>query len=66
VSPEAPWSVGRPAPYGRLLSRTQQSRHLRRLDDPRIRKIFLYDAAGRITGFIERRETWDIVWDKVG
>jgi ketosteroid isomerase-like protein len=34
--------------------------------DPRIRKIFQYDAAGRVTGFIERRESWDIVWNKVG
>jgi ketosteroid isomerase-like protein len=34
--------------------------------DPRIRKIFLYDETGKVTGFIERRESWDIVWDKVG
>jgi ketosteroid isomerase-like protein len=34
--------------------------------DPRIRKIFQYDARGRVTGFIERRESWDIVWKKVG
>ena len=34
--------------------------------DPRIRKIFEYDATGRVTGFIERRESWDIVWNKVG
>jgi ketosteroid isomerase-like protein len=34
--------------------------------DPRIRKIFQYDAAGRVTGFIERRESWDIVWNKLG
>jgi hypothetical protein len=34
--------------------------------DPRIRKIFRYDATGRVTGFIERRESWDIVWNKVG
>jgi ketosteroid isomerase-like protein len=33
--------------------------------DPRIRKIFQYDAMGRVTGFIERRESWDIVWNKV-
>ena len=33
--------------------------------DPRIRKIFQYDANGKVTGFIERRESWDIVWDKV-
>ena len=34
--------------------------------DPRIRKIFQYDATGGVTGFIERRESWDIVWNKVG
>jgi len=32
--------------------------------DPRIRKIFVRDASGKITGFVERRETWDIVWLK--
>jgi hypothetical protein len=32
--------------------------------DPRIRKIFQRDATGRITGFVERRESWDIVWEK--
>lgn len=30
--------------------------------DPRIRKIFQRDAAGHVTGFVERRETWDVVW----
>ncbi len=34
--------------------------------DPRIRKIFQRDAMGHITGFVERRESWDIVWEKVG
>jgi ketosteroid isomerase-like protein len=34
--------------------------------DPRIRKIFQYDATGRVTGFIERRESWDVVWHKAG
>jgi ketosteroid isomerase-like protein len=34
--------------------------------DPRIRKIFQYDATGTVTGFVERRESWDIVWNKVG
>lgn len=29
---------------------------------PRLRKIFQRDADGRITGFVERRETWDIAW----
>lgn len=33
--------------------------------DNRIRKIFQYDAKGNVTGFVERRESWDIVWDKV-
>jgi hypothetical protein len=32
--------------------------------DPRIRKIFQRDASGRIVGFVERRESWDIVWVK--
>ncbi|HET9794127.1 MAG TPA: nuclear transport factor 2 family protein [Thermoanaerobaculia bacterium] len=31
---------------------------------PRYRKIFRRDAAGRITGFAERREAWDILWTK--
>jgi hypothetical protein len=34
--------------------------------DPRIRKIFQRDASGKVTGFIERRESWDIVWVKIG
>lgn len=34
--------------------------------DNRIRKIFQYDASGKVTGFIERRESWDLVWEKVG
>jgi ketosteroid isomerase-like protein len=34
--------------------------------DPRIRKIFQRDASGRVTGFVERRESWDIEWVKVG
>jgi ketosteroid isomerase-like protein len=34
--------------------------------DPRIRKIFQRDAAGKVTGFVERRESWDIVWVRVG
>jgi hypothetical protein len=32
---------------------------------PRLRKIFTRDSSGRITGFVERRETWDIVWKRV-
>ena len=31
---------------------------------PRYRKIFQRDAAGKITGFAERREAWDLVWTK--
>jgi hypothetical protein len=34
--------------------------------DPRIRKIFQHDASGKITGFVERRESWDVVWIKIG
>ena len=34
--------------------------------DNRIRKIFQYDASGKVTGFVERRESWDIVWEKIG
>jgi hypothetical protein len=33
--------------------------------DPRIRKIFQRDTSGKITGFIERRESWDVVWLKI-
>jgi ketosteroid isomerase-like protein len=33
--------------------------------DNRIRKIFQYDANGNVTGFLERRESWDIFWVKV-
>jgi ketosteroid isomerase-like protein len=33
--------------------------------DPRIRKIFQRDAQGKVTGFIERRESWDIAWLKI-
>ena len=29
---------------------------------PRLRKIFQRNADGRITGLVERRETWDIAW----
>ena len=31
----------------------------------RYRKVFLRDAGGRITGFAERREAWDLVWKRV-
>lgn len=32
---------------------------------PRYRTIFQRDAQGRITGFIERREAWDIAWTRI-
>jgi hypothetical protein len=32
--------------------------------DPRIRTIFQRDSAGKIRAFVERREMWDIVWEK--
>lgn len=31
---------------------------------PRLRKVFQRGADGRITGFVERRETWDIRWTR--
>jgi hypothetical protein len=31
---------------------------------PRIRKIFQRDEKGRITGYVDRRESWDLVWKK--
>jgi hypothetical protein len=30
----------------------------------RLRKIFQRDAQGRITGFVERRESWDVQWTR--
>lgn len=33
---------------------------------PRIRKIFQRDEKGRITGYVDRRESWDLVWKKQG
>jgi ketosteroid isomerase-like protein len=33
--------------------------------DPRIRDIFQRDGKGHITSFVERRESWDIMWEKV-
>jgi ketosteroid isomerase-like protein len=32
---------------------------------PRYRKLFLRDSSGRITGFAERREAWDLVWKRL-
>ncbi|HET7452164.1 MAG TPA: DUF4440 domain-containing protein [Thermoanaerobaculia bacterium] len=31
---------------------------------PRYRKIFRRDGSGKITGFADRREAWDLVWTK--
>ncbi len=33
--------------------------------EPRTRRIFQRDAAGRVTGFVERRESWDLFWKRV-
>jgi hypothetical protein len=33
---------------------------------PRTRRIFLYDAQGQITGFVDRREERDVSWKRVG
>lgn len=32
---------------------------------PRLRKVFQRGPDGRITGFVERRETWDIAWKRL-
>ena len=32
---------------------------------PRIRKIFQRDASGKISQFVDRRESWDLVWRRV-
>jgi hypothetical protein len=32
---------------------------------PRYRKIFQRDGAGRIVAFAERREAWDLVWERL-
>ena len=31
---------------------------------PRYRYVFLRDSAGKITGFAQRREAWDLVWKR--
>ena len=31
----------------------------------RLRKIFQRDAKGAVTGFVERRESWDIAWRRL-
>ncbi len=33
---------------------------------PRIRKIFQRDERGNITGFVDRRESWDLAWRREG
>ncbi|MGZ6131141.1 MAG: hypothetical protein ACXWLF_03900 [Myxococcaceae bacterium] len=33
--------------------------------EPRTRRIFQRDGAGRVTGFVERRESWDLFWKRV-
>jgi hypothetical protein len=32
---------------------------------PRLRKVFQRGADGRVTGFVERRETWDVAWKRL-
>ena len=32
---------------------------------PRYRKVFLRGSDGRITGFAERREAWDLIWKRL-
>lgn len=32
---------------------------------PRYRYVFLRNAGGKITGFAQRREAWDLIWDRV-
>lgn len=34
--------------------------------EPRLRKVFQRDGSGTITGFVERRESWDIRWRRTG
>jgi len=33
--------------------------------EPRLRYLFQRDAAGRVTGFLQRRESWDLAWKRV-
>lgn len=33
--------------------------------EPRTRRIFLHDASGRVSGFVDRREARDIAWKKI-
>ena len=34
--------------------------------NPRVRKVFLLDAAGKVTGFVVRYESSDTLWTKIG
>jgi hypothetical protein len=33
--------------------------------EPRLRYLFQRDASGRVTGFLQRRESWDLTWKRV-
>lgn len=33
--------------------------------EPRLRYLFQRDASGRVTGFLQRRESWDLAWKRV-
>jgi Domain of unknown function (DUF4440) len=33
--------------------------------EPRLRYLFQRDVAGRVTGFLQRRESWDLPWKRV-
>lgn len=33
---------------------------------PRYRKVILRDETGKVTGFADRREEWDLVWKRIG
>lgn len=33
--------------------------------EPRLRYLFQRDPSGRVTGFLQRRESWDLVWKRV-
>jgi hypothetical protein len=34
--------------------------------EPRTRRIFLYDAEGQVSGFVDRRESRDVAWKRIG
>lgn len=33
--------------------------------EPRLRYLFQRDASGRVSGFLQRRESWDLAWKRV-